>query len=370
MVVAVVVLALLAWGLTRKGRAVPNLAPKSPPKADVPASVTPPVSVPASPQPKDAAVVKSALAPSFDDIDDEDELGDDNEIDMTLVKAFPPSPGAAEPAPKVDGSTVSTVDVMYEEDAHPEEVTFPSARMLVHAAGQSDQGRERSRNEDSMLVFPDRSLFVVADGMGGHKGGNVASALAVDTLRAAFEKNVFTGQTESSAPVPPRALELARGIQMANQAILERAQGDETLANMGTTVVAARFSPNKQRVYVGHVGDSRCYRLRGTTLLQLTQDHTMSELGVKGPDAAALYQAVGVFPQIAIDVIIDKPRANDVYLLCSDGLSKMAKDEDIRVALVAESSLESRVRGLIELANERGGKDNVTVILIQILDRL
>ena len=260
--------------------------------------------------------------------------------------------------------------MIYEEDASLEEVTAPVARLLVHAEGQSDQGLVRRRNEDSLLVFAEHSLFVVADGMGGHKGGNVASALAVDTLRSSFERSVFTGKMESLSPVPARGLELACAIQMANEAILARAQSDVALSNMGTTVVAARFSPNKQRVYIGHVGDSRCYRLRGNALRQLTSDHTLSELGVVGPTAGDLYQAVGIGPKIIIDVIVDKPRADDLYLLCSDGLSKMATDDQILDLLLAEPSLEAAVEGLIGLANSRGGKDNITVILVKIMEHV
>ena len=138
---------------------------------------------------------------------------------------------------------------------------------------------------------------------------------------------------------------------------------------MGTTLVAARFSPNKQRVYIGHVGDSRCYRFRRGSLRQLTTDQTMSKVGMVGPHADDLLQAIGVTLDLAIDLIVDKPESGDVYLLCSDGLNKMISDRQIQQTLAAQRDLEAAVYGLIELANDAGGRDNVTVILIKVLDR-
>jgi protein phosphatase len=277
---------------------------------------------------------------------------------------------AVEPAgPDGEEQRPSRVELTYEAEAEAEEVTSPVVRILIHAAGDSDRGRTRAKNEDRMLVFPERSLFVVADGMGGHAGGEVASSVAVDVLRDAFERSVFEARTESSVEVPRRGRELACAIQMANEAIYALAQNDPALTKMGTTVVAARFSPNKQRVYIGHVGDSRCYRLRGEDFRQLTKDHTMSTFGVTGPRGNDLYQAVGVQPTLSIDLIVDKPCENDLYLLCSDGLSKMMSNEEIREVLLGEADLEAAVYGLMEMANDRGGRDNITLILIKVIER-
>ncbi|MEO7112866.1 MAG: protein phosphatase 2C domain-containing protein [Polyangiaceae bacterium] len=308
-------------------------------------------------------------------------IGDESDdVEITVVTAFPkterpPEEGEADDIPIDDEAPMSEemahaskIEVIYEDEADVEEVTSPIARILVSASGQSDAGKVRRRNEDSFLVFPERSLFAVADGMGGHVGGDVASQLAVETLRRAFEKNIFDGKTEAETTVPRRGHEMACAVQMANQAILERAQKDPALTGMGTTLVAARFSPNKQRVYIGHVGDSRCYRLRANSIHQLTSDHTLLGLGLTGPGSQALYQAVGIKSRITIDVVIDKPRADDVYLLCSDGLSKMASDQRIKEILLGESDPEAAAIGLIELANDRGGRDNITVILVKVLD--
>jgi serine/threonine protein phosphatase PrpC len=137
---------------------------------------------------------------------------------------------------------------------------------------------------------------------------------------------------------------------------------------MGTTVVAARFSPNKQRLYVGHVGDSRCYRLRAKELTPLTTDHTMGASGITGPLASHLLRAVGIAPAVKVDLIIGRPRPEDVYLLCSDGLTKMVSDDKIRDILLAEPNMDRAVEKLVETANAGGGRDNITVILVAVKD--
>jgi len=268
-----------------------------------------------------------------------------------------------------DRSAGPKVEVIYEKDAEVEEVTAPVARILITAQGDSDRGRRRPDNQDSLLVYEEKSVFVVADGMGGYEGGQLASSLAVDTIRGAFELDSFDGQTESEAEVPRRGRELACAIQMANQAVLEKSRTDPALSQMGTTILAARFSPNKQRVYIGHVGDSRCYRLRDGALRQLTTDHTMKALGMKGPRSNDLSRAVGIGAKVTIDLVVDKPRNGDLYLLCSDGLSKMVPDEKVQNILLGEKDLNVAVYGLIEAANDAGGRDNVTAVVIKVVDR-
>jgi len=263
----------------------------------------------------------------------------------------------------------SRIVISYEEEAEEEELTSPFARILVSARGDSDRGQKRRANEDSMLFLPERSLFAVADGMGGYAGGQVASSLAVETVRHAFEQESFVGDLRAEKPIPRRGRELACAMLQANWSVFGAARSDAALKQMGTTLVAARFSPNKQRVYIGHVGDSRCYRLRAGKLRQLTTDHTMRLVGLRGAGADDLFQAIGVSENLSIDLIVDKPRPDDIYLLCSDGLPKMASDEAIERILVEESDLEAAVYSLIELANDRGGKDNVTVVLVKVIER-
>ena len=299
----------------------------------------------------------------------------DEEVTLLYGKA-PQAVTAAsdQPRPGLDDEVVplasdSRIKIAYEQEAEEEETTSPLARILISARGDSDRGQKRRANEDSLLSMPERSLFAVADGMGGYHGGAVASSLAVETLRQSFERERFVGELRSDKPVPRRAEELASAVLQANWAVSQAARRDPSLAQMGSTLVAARFSPNKQRVYIANVGDSRCYRLRGGKLRQLTTDQTMRLVGLQGPGANDLLQAIGVTADLAIDLIVDKPRPNDMYLLCSDGLTKMVEDQEIERLLVEESDLEAAVYGLIERANDHGGKDNVTVILIKVIER-
>jgi protein phosphatase len=308
-------------------------------------------------------------------------VGDDD-CDVTqihtvpIAEIAPPSArGAREPSvfahetAEREPAEESRVVVTYEDDAEGDEGTGPAARILMCAQGDSDRGHKRRINEDSFLFLTEQALFAVADGMGGHAGGKVASNLAVDTLRNAFESGVFEGDVRSETPVPPRGHELACALSSANKAVFTAGQADPALANMGTTAVVARFNANKQRLYLAHVGDSRCYRLRAGRFRQLTTDHTMSTLGMAGPRAKDLFRAIGIKPQVDIDLIVDKPRGDDIYLLCSDGLSKMVSDGEIQRILMEETDLEAAVYNLIEAANDNGGKDNVTVILVQVIER-
>jgi len=355
----------LAFGKSR-AKAAATRARAEPAESRDGNSEAAPVAAPKPARPAPKAIVWAALPA---DLADED---------ITVVHVLPVLDGAEEASIEAasvsiegepDEERVSRIELSYEEDAEAEEVTSASARILLHAAGDSDQGRVRKRNEDSLLVMPERSLFAVADGMGGHRGGAVASSLAIDALQDAFDRSAFEGRLQAADNVPRRARELAAAVHMTNECVRSMAFADQELSGMGTTLVAARFSPNKQRLYIGHVGDSRCYRLRAGKLTQLTTDHTMASLGMTGPRANDLYQAIGVTPALMIDLIVDKPRDDDVYLLCSDGLSKMMSDEEVCEVLIAHEDLESALYSLIERANDRGGKDNVTVIIVKVMAR-
>ncbi len=256
--------------------------------------------------------------------------------------------------------------IVYDEDAATEDPTSPGALILVTATAQTDKGVRRKRNEDNLLVMADEGVYVVADGMGGYRGGEIASEIAVGTIEEAFSTHSFPGDLHES--IPTRASELARAIQMANDSILARAQKQPELTGMGTTVCAARFSPNKQRLYVAHVGDSRLYRLRQGKLHQMTSDHTMKDFGVTGEGSAHLSRAVGVWPTVPIDIVLGKPLPNDRYLLCSDGLTKMLDDETIAAIASKDVSPSILVDELVAAANARGGKDNITIILIRVFD--
>ncbi|MCC6552789.1 MAG: serine/threonine-protein phosphatase [Polyangiaceae bacterium] len=312
--------------------------------------------------------------------DDDDEHDDDD--DLTLITLTPPevlstpiqrpstpSYGDEEEEESEEDQDIeepSAVPIIYDDDAAVDEPTSTSPLLLISAVAQTDLGQRRKKNEDSYLCLDEHHLFVVADGMGGHKGGEVASQLAVETISKAFQSQAWP---EPAYPdVPRRGSELAIAIQRANHAVYQASQKDRSLAGMGTTIVSARFSPNKNRLYVGHVGDSRCYRLREGQLTQLTTDHTMGAAGITGPMANHLSRAIGVAAAVKVDLIIARPHPGDVYLLCSDGLSKMASDEAIREELLAEPSPERASRALVQRANAGGGRENITVVLVRVSD--
>src|SRR5262249_31525049 len=157
-------------------------------------------------------------------------------------------------------------------------------------------------------------------GMGGYAAGEVASQLAVDVISEAFQTSTFTGDADPT--LPRRGDELVRAIQMANTVILTQARANEAQSGMGTTNGSCRFAPNKQRVYIGHVGDSRCYRFRNDEIKQMTTDHTLGAVGITGPAASKLSRAVGIQDTVDVDLMVDAPKVGDWYMLCSDGLSK------------------------------------------------
>jgi serine/threonine protein phosphatase PrpC len=236
--------------------------------------------------------------------------------------------------------------------------------ILVEAVGRTHPGRRRQHNEDAFLELPEKSLYVIADGMGGYAAGEVASQLAVDVIAKAYESDHFEGERDRS--LPRRGDELVRAIRMANLAILEQARANEEQAGMGTTIVAARFSPNRQKVYISHVGDSRAYRIRKGELKQMTIDHTLGTAGIVGPSAAKLSRAVGIGEEVDVDLLTDSPLPGDLYMLCCDGLNKMLPDEMMREILLREGDIDHAASALIDAANARGGRDNITVILIRV----
>ena len=226
----------------------------------------------------------------------------------------------------------------------------------------SDRGRQRRGNEDSLYV---RSpLFVVADGMGGAQAGEVASAIAVQQ----FEGGLPDGDDPGAA--------LAALIQAANARIHEQARRDSEHAGMGTTTTAAYLAGDS--VVIAHVGDSRCYLLRDEDLIRLTHDHSLvGELVARGklteeqaeshPQRSVITRALGAYPDVEVDVEAFPTRAGDLFLLCSDGLTSMVHEPQLKSLLADRGrSLEHIGRELIAAANEAGGRDNITVILFRI----
>jgi serine/threonine protein phosphatase PrpC len=235
------------------------------------------------------------------------------------------------------------------------------ALRIVEQVGKTDVGRQRSSNEDSLLIEP--PFFAVADGMGGAKAGEVASQIATEAF----------GE-ESGDEVPPegRLEAIARG---ANRRIYDLAANDESRRGMGTTFTAAMVVGDE--ISLGHVGDSRAYRLRDGKLEQLTKDHSLvAELertGQISPEAAEhhpqrsiITRALGPEPDVEVDTYTVSGKAGDVYLLCSDGLTGMISDDEVGSILRGSESLEESAEGLIRAANQSGGKDNITVVLFRL----
>jgi protein phosphatase len=288
------------------------------------------------------------------------DVEEDDEVDPTKVNlAVPP----AKPVRVIIQPPLKKI--VYDEEAKTDEPPAATEMFLVSATAQTDRGLRRKRNEDSLGVLEDKNVFIVADGMGGYAGGDRASKLAVEAVLGAYKSGTFEGAPHKG--VSPEESQLARAIQMANAAIAEEAKDNPELRDMGTTVCCAAFSPNKQRVFIGHVGDSRCYRLRDGLFRQITADHTMAEQGVKGPEGQQLSRAVGIWPTVVIDIIAARPKLGDVYLLCSDGLTKMLRDDIIANVLRNEEDPRAAVERLIFFANSRGGKDNITVVLVRVV---
>ncbi|SEM76755.1 Stp1/IreP family PP2C-type Ser/Thr phosphatase [Paenibacillus sp. OV219] len=239
-------------------------------------------------------------------------------------------------------------------------------------AFRSDVGRIRTINEDTAwsehLVDSGLALAIVADGMGGHKAGEVASGLAVDTFREALEG------ISASLTLEERKTLMSQAILQANEAVFEAASSNEQYHNMGTTVVAALIQDDN--AVIGHIGDSRVYKWRDQVLTQLTDDHTLvNELVKSGqitleeaathPRRNVITRALGTDEQVEVDIICTGWREDDVLMLCSDGLTTMVSPSEIIGTLEQnELSLDQKADKLLQLALQAGGDDNITVILL------
>jgi PPM family protein phosphatase len=229
-------------------------------------------------------------------------------------------------------------------------------------AGLTDTGRRRRRNEDSFVLEP--PLFAVADGMGGAQAGEVASRLAAAVFREYHEGDALAAEERVEALV-----------QEANRRIYERSREDANATGMGTTVTAALLEGD--RVTIGHVGDSRAYRIRGDALEQLTDDHSLvADLMRSGrltpeeadshPQRSVITRALGTDPEVDVDTFAVGLEAGDVFLPCSDGLTTMVSDDEILRTVHESGSLEKAAKALVKAANKRGGEDNVTVVLFRV----
>lgn len=252
-------------------------------------------------------------------------------------------------------------------------------RDRISVAGLTDTGQVRDHNEDCIGHREDLGLLVLADGMGGLKAGEVASAMAVEVITAELEaelKSLSPGRHDDSSGYALESLAVGRAILKANESIYGVAQSQPQCAGMGTTLVVVLFYDN--RLTVAHVGDSRLYRLRENELDQITLDHSLvQELVDRGFYTAEearhatnkniVTRALGIGPEVNFDMQEEVALVGDIFLLCSDGLNDMLEDRAIR-DIVSEhrSDLETAARQLVAAANEEGGRDNVSVLLARV----
>ncbi len=251
--------------------------------------------------------------------------------------------------------------------------------MRIRYAAKTDVGMKRTHNEDYFSLIEDEHVFLVADGMGGHASGEVASKLAADTIGEFYQHS-----KDSDATWPYRydrdlsyaENRMVASIRLANARIHDSAQKNPHLRGMGTTIVGCLILGDT--AYIAHVGDSRCYRLRGNSgLEQLTRDHSLledyrdarpdmtEEEARHFPHKNVITRALGMRESVSVDIGKYEIKDGDAFVLCSDGLSGMLADEQILTIVSNAANLESAVSALIEQANRAGGNDNVTAMLIQ-----
>lgn len=244
--------------------------------------------------------------------------------------------------------------------------------MPFECSALSDVGRHRSNNEDAVLVSAEQGFVVLADGMGGYNAGEVASAMAVDLIARELTPSLDKAGLPDVRSLR-RAMEVC--VSNANRAIFEAARSEENCAGMGTTLVMAAVHGSS--VLVGHAGDSRAYRWREGSLMQLTRDHSLLQeqldSGIITPEEAAVSphrnlvtRALGVEETVLLDIQTFSVLPGDTYLLCSDGLTDMLTDQQIAEVLETVPQTEARATRLVERANANGGHDNVTVALMQV----
>ncbi len=261
------------------------------------------------------------------------------------------------------GSGACVGGLMADPLAADDEPTACHTLFVVRSGAKSVRGARRRVNQDATLVLDAEGIFAVADGMGGHSGGELASRLAVEALADAF---TYGGSPRPLANLPRRAAQLVQAFAAANERVRRAAAKKAECRDMGTTLVAMKACAEKRRFYIAHVGDSRCYRLRGGNLSRLTRDHTLAAYGVGGREGAFLSRAVGVNGILEVDVFLAEPRPSDVYLLCSDGLTKAVGDDDIADILHAEADPSEAALRLVEFAADQGAADDVSVLVVRV----
>jgi len=256
-----------------------------------------------------------------------------------------------------------------------------SLSQALQTASLTDPGRVRDHNEDCIESRPEIGVYVLADGMGGYNAGEVASGMATsliaDGLQDAWNPREVARVSRDQAKAKSEQL-IREQILRSNSAIFTTSQNNPECAGMGTTLVMSLFFDNF--VTVAHIGDSRCYRLRGEKMEQITRDHSLLQeqldSGLITPEEAKLSQnknlvtrALGIDPTVEPEIHVHEAQPDDLYLLCSGGLSDMVEDEEIRLTLITLKSNPSlTVQQLVQAANDNGGRDNISAMLIRVAE--
>ena len=245
--------------------------------------------------------------------------------------------------------------------------------MIYKYFSKTDTGRARDNNEDSVALDEETRLVVLADGMGGYNAGEVASGMATAYIKTELSRWLTEVGPVARTREVRRAMEIC--VDSANLAIYNAANTNAQYAGMGTTLVVAVFRDDG--LVLGHIGDSRCYRLRAGKLEQITRDHSLLQeqldAGLVTPEQAEhsniknlVTRALGVEAVVLTEVNEHAVELGDIYLLCSDGLSDMVNDATIAKILLAETSLERQTEALVDAANDHGGRDNISVLLVEV----
>lgn len=254
--------------------------------------------------------------------------------------------------------------------------------LKIESAGLTDVGRKRGHNEDSFEIEAGHDLYIVADGMGGHASGEVASKMAVETLLRFF-RDTHADQNRTWPYKMNRKLSyegnrLTIGIRLSNRQIFQHAQGSVALKGMGTTIVSILF--HEASAYIGHVGDSRVYRIRKDGIKQITEDHSLLNDYMKikkltpqeienFPHKNVIVRALGMKKDVQVDLVKEELQKEDIFLLCSDGLSGLVSDEAMNeIVQELRDDLPAACKKLIDAANKNGGNDNITVVLAKVAE--
>ncbi len=253
--------------------------------------------------------------------------------------------------------------------------------MKCTSYGQTHPGMKRELNEDNFSILEDEGVFVVADGMGGHNAGEIASEITIDTIAKFFQASSkdedVTWPYKMDPSLSVNANKLMVGIKFANRTIFRNASANTAYAGMGTTVVAILTKNGDDEIYVAHVGDSRCYCFCEDELIQVTEDHSLLNEYIKAgqitkeqaknfPHKNVIMRALGMKDNVLVDIQKKRVKPGETYLLCSDGLSDMLTDEEIADILKKyPDDIKGAAQELIDQANANGGKDNITVVLVK-----